>query len=72
MRKTCWLAAPIDCLRIESLGVKVSKCGGNSLKALCCFLQGGLFSQNNRAGLNVAMSLKISSQAVVCECDLCL
>ena len=46
--------------------------GGNFLKALCCFLHGGLLSQNNRAGLNVSMELQMSSQAAECECDLVL
>ena len=62
----------VHCLRIESLGVKICKCGGNSLKALCCFLHGGVLSQNNRAGLNVSMDLYMSSQATECECDLVL
>ena len=56
----------------ESLGVEVCQCGGNFLKALCCFLNGGLLSQNNRAGLNISMDLQMSSQATECECGPCL
>ena len=44
-------------LHIESLSVEVCKRGGNLLKALCCFLHGGLLTQNNRAGLSVSMDL---------------
>ena len=44
-------------LHIESLSIKVCKCGGNFLKALYCLLHGGLLTKNNRAGLSVSMDL---------------
>ena len=59
----------MDSLRIESLGVEVGKGGGNFLKALCCFLHGGLVSQDNRARFDVAMNLKMSTQTAECEFD---
>ena len=62
----------IHCLRIESFSIEVCKCGGNSLKALCCLLHGGLLSQNDRAGLSVSTNLKMSSQTAECDCDLVL
>ena len=40
------------------------------LKALCCFLHGGLLSQNGRAAFDVAVHLKMSTQADECESDL--
>ena len=62
----------VHCLRIESLSIEVCKCSGNSLKALCCFLHGGLLSQNHRAVFDVAMNLKMSTQAAECECHFVL
>ena len=60
------------CQRSDSFSIKVCKCGGNFLPALCCFLHGGVLSQNDRAGLNVSMNLQVFSEAAECECDLVL
>ena len=47
----------VHCLHIESLSIKVCKCGGDFLEELNCFLHGGLLTQNDRAGLSVSMDL---------------
>ena len=62
----------VHCLRVESFSVEVGKGGSDSLKVLCCFLYGGLLSQDNRAGFDVAINLKMSSKTAECEFDFVL
>ena len=62
----------IHCLRIKSFNIEVGKRGGDPLEALFGFFHGGLFAQNNGAGLNVTVDLEVSSKTTECESDLVL
>ena len=63
----------IHCLRIESFSIEVGKSGGDLLETQSVFFfHGGLFTQNNRAGLDVTVDLEMSSETTECEFDLVL
>ena len=45
----------VNSLRAESFRIEFGKRVRNALKPLCGFLHGGLFTKDNRAGLDVTL-----------------